>query len=139
MNTSTQILCALLHIYALFISCSAQNPSTIIDLAGTWKVMAGDNPTYSLPDFDDSAWPKATLPARQLMPSTLFSDKQAAAGIDTTLKKGYVWYRRAFTINEIPNGKLLFQAGEIMNADTVYINGTAIGSSGRFPPEFRSA
>lgn len=139
MNTSTYILCALLHICALFISCSAHNPAIIIDLAGAWKVMGGDNPTYSFPDFDDSAWPTVTLPARQLMPSTLFSGTQAAVGIDTTAKKGYVWYRREFTINEIPNEKLLFQAGEIMNADTVYLNGTAIGSSGRFPPEFRSA
>lgn len=120
-------------------SCSPQQTSFEINLAGKWRIMSGDNPAYSLPDFDDTLWPKITLPARQLMPSQLPFKSYDTQGIERTAKNGYAWYRREFIINETPNEKLLFQVGEIMNADIAYINGTAIGSSGRFPPEFKSA
>lgn len=120
-------------------SCASHSASVDINLAGQWSVMGGDNTDYSLPDFDDTSWPKVTLPARQLMPSELPYKPRASQGIDRTAKKGFVWYRRQFHLNDIPAEKLLFQVGEIMNADTAYINGVPIGASGRFPPEFKSA
>ncbi len=124
---------------ALLVSCAAEHPGVEIDLAGKWKVMGGDNRAYSLPGFDDASWPEVTLPARQLMPSELPLVQRSAAGIDLSAKKGYIWYRRAFSLDTIPPEKLLLQIGEIMNADMAYLNGAAIGSSGRFPPGFKSA
>ncbi len=124
---------------SILVSCNSQKITFVLDLAGEWKIMGGDNPAYAQPGCDDSSWPKIILPARQLMPSALPFKPHAAQGIDRAAKKGYVWYRREFTLDEIPNAKLLFQAGEIMNADTAFINGIQIGASGRFPPDFKSA
>ncbi len=102
-------------------------------------MMRGNNSLYSRVDFDDSSWPKIKLPSKHLMPSDtakLFG-KEINNSIDP--HKGYVWYRKTIEINTLPPEDCSLQIQEIMNADRVYINGIRIGSSGRFPPNFRSA
>lgn len=109
------------------------------DLSGTWKIMRGNNLRFARPDFNDTEWPEIKLPSKHLMPSDtahLFSRKTAA---ETDPHKGYVWYRKTFEITKLPPEDCALQILEIMNADRIYLNGARIGSSGRFPPGFRSA
>ncbi|MCX7680094.1 MAG: SpoIIE family protein phosphatase [Spirochaetes bacterium] len=120
-------------------SCANQPTFFELDLSGEWHLMHGNGLQYASYEIDDSSWPKILLPSRQLMPSQLKRKSEGSMKIDFSAKSGFVWYRRNFVLHEIPREKLLFQVGEIMNADIVYLNGFRIGSSGRFPPEFKSA
>src|SRR5664279_4895046 len=53
---------------------------------------------------------------------------------------GYAWYRKSFKMNDIPlNTSIYLMLGRIDDADEVYLNGTEIGKSGKFPPDFKTA
>jgi adenylate cyclase len=110
----------------------------LLSVSGSWKMMRGDDLQYAMPEYDDSAWPDVTLPSKNLMPADTHQLFEGAEMADTEIKKGYVWYRKKISLDKMPNSNLLLQIREIMNADAIYFNGKQIGSSGRFPPEFRS-
>jgi len=111
----------------------------LIPLSGEWKVMHGDRAEFKRTGFDDSDWPSVTLPSKKLMPSELSALFVGDSSFNPKSTEGYVWYRKKFHVSTIPSIPLLFQVREIMNVDEVYLNGRLIGSSGRFPPQFRSA
>lgn len=109
------------------------------DLSGNWKIMRGNNPAWSRPDFDDSSWPEIKLPSKHLMPSDTAGIFTSEINNTTDPKKGFVWYRKTIEIDFLPGEDCALQIVEIMNADRIYVNGARIGSSGKFPPDFRSA
>lgn len=99
-----------------------------IDLSGTWQYcLLKSEKDY--PPVPATVWRSVQLPERNLY-------KLIADGNGITA--GYVLYRRTFTTDRAPGEDLLFQAGEIMNTDIVYINGKKAGHTGKFPPGFRS-
>jgi len=99
-----------------------------IDLSGTWQYcLLKSEKDY--PPAPETAWRSVRLPARNL-----FKELAEENGITS----GYILYRRDFTIDKVSGEELLFQAGEIMNTDIVYINGKKTGQTGIFPPDFRS-
>lgn len=101
---------------------------TEIDLAGTWEYCV-INSEKEYPPSNSSEWSSVYLPNRNLF--------EIIAG-KRQLTRGYILYRKTLTISDVPAGNLVFQAGEIMNTDMVFINGKKIGSTGIFPPFFRS-
>lgn len=110
----------------------------LINLEGEWKIMRGDDPRYADPAYDDDRWPSIRLPSKKLLPAdTAYLLKSGADAAHS--RKGYVWFRKKIIVSDPPAGKMLVQIREIVNADRIYLNGTSVGGSGRFPPEFRSA
>lgn len=101
---------------------------TEIDLSGQWsyRILSSGK---EHPPTTEGAWSSVELPGRNLF--TLIARKH-------NITRGFLLYRKTFTISEVPREPLAFQAGEIMNADTVYINGKTIGKTGIFPPAFKS-
>jgi enterochelin esterase-like enzyme len=107
------------------------SPAFSFDLAGqTWKFRTGDDLAWLAPDFDDSSWQDRVVP----------DDWNTTA---ESRYDGFAWYRIAFTLPERPAGMtdagVIASLGFIDDADTTYLNGTAIGSTGGFPPSFDSA
>jgi hypothetical protein len=53
---------------------------------------------------------------------------------------GYGTYRKHFTLdNELRGLMLYLSLGYIDDVDAVYVNGTKIGSTGAFPPQYQTA
>lgn len=121
-------------IFSLLFSIAA-SPSSLLaearfnlSLAGEWKWMAGDDQSRSLTDYDDSGWSTVALPAGNLMPVL----RQAQG------TSGYFWLRKTIELSALPTVAVNIQFREIMNAAEVFVNGQKVGTSGRFPPVFRS-
>jgi len=78
-----------------------------IGLKGNWKA----------PDFDDTAWKTVTIPGGF-----------AELGVPDT--PALVWFRKEITLPDpLPAGRSTIALGSIERMDTVYINGTEVGSS----------
>jgi hypothetical protein len=109
---------------------STASPSFGIDLAGTWKFVADDDPAWSSPSYNDSAWENRVVPDDW--------NKTDQSGYD-----GYAWYRKTFTLPKRPAGitdaAIIAAMGFIDDADVTYLNGKEIGRTGAFPPSFDSA
>jgi serine phosphatase RsbU (regulator of sigma subunit) len=136
-----QIIPALMVLLAvaLLLSCApGTDERYIIPLDGPWKIMRGDNPDWASPRFDDGKWPAVNLPSRSLLPSDTAHLAASFPAGERDGNKGFAWYRKSITLVSVPERRLLLQASDIMNADRVFINGSPIGSTGRFPPDFRS-
>lgn len=98
-----------------------------VNLKGRWRFEIGDNPVWAQPNFDDAEWDILYAPA--------FWEDQDYPGYD-----GYAWYRRAFEIPEKLRSEMLYlNLGRVDDVDQVFLNGTHIGSTGSFPPEYRTA
>ena len=92
-----------------------------MDLTGSWRYRAEDNPDFSRPDFDDSAWESMQIPCNWFL-----------GGLD---HHGVVWFRTAFRRRDHPGryARLRF-AGVDYFAD-VFLNGVPLGHhSGYFEP-----
>lgn len=99
----------------------------MIDLRGTWAFSIGDNMKWALPGYDHSNWDWVKVPEQW--------EKQGFEGYD-----GFAWYRRFFQAEFMSeNQDYYLSLGEIDDADEVFINGVLIGSSGAFPPKFKTA
>ncbi|GIF21543.1 enterochelin esterase-like enzyme [Actinoplanes tereljensis] len=101
------------------------------DLAGDgWKFTTGDDVAWAAPSFDDTTWKSWTVPDNW--------------NTDATLAKydGYAWYRKTFTLPARPSGvtdsTIVAALGQIDDADQTFLNGTEIGKTGGFPPNFDS-
>lgn len=106
---------------------AAQEYRTIADLNGWWKFSIGDDQAWSKPSFNDSDWDGINAPGNW--------EDQGYYGYN-----GYAWYRKQVYLPEQAKGKSLYLAmGYIDDVDQVYFNGTLIGSSGSFPPYYRTA
>ena len=103
------------------------SPSFGLDLTGTWKFVTGDDPAWSAPAFDDTAWEDRAVP----------DDWNATAQASYD---GYAWYRKTFTLPErpadLPDSAVIAALGFVDDADVTYLNGTQIGRTGGFPPQF---
>ncbi len=126
----------------LFLStmgCGTSPGDTHLSLKGQWKIMRGDSPHYARPDLDDSSWPEVRLPSKKLLPRDTAHFNPYFPEDERSRQEGHVWFRKEFRLERVPKRELSLIIGEIMIADRVFLNGEQIGSSGRFPPRYRSA
>jgi sialate O-acetylesterase len=99
----------------------------IASLSGSWKFSIGDDSNWANPEFNDSEWDHIMVPGN--WEDQGYNDYN-----------GYAWYRKKFSLSEIPSGKPIYiLLGRIDDADEVFLNGKEIGKSGKFPPEFLTA
>jgi hypothetical protein len=99
----------------------------IIDLDGDWKFSIGDNKKWADPNYDDKDWETIDVPSNW--------EDDGFNGYD-----GYAWYRASFEGAQLTrNGNFNLFLGYIDDVDEVYLNGRRIGSSGAFPPKYRTA
>ncbi len=93
-----------------------------------WKFKSSDSKKYADPEYDDSKWKNIYVPKSW----TLSGFKR---------KKGYGWYRYHinFESSSCKKGIKKLYIKSIGDVDEIYFNGQLIGSSGKFPPKFRSA
>jgi class 3 adenylate cyclase len=86
------------------------------DLSGPWRCRVGDDPAWSSPDLDDSAWEVLHLPD---------------GGRDRACVGAVVWLRKVVQIDQrfaaLPLG---FSPGLVDGAFEVYVDGAAIGGAG---------
>jgi hypothetical protein len=104
-------------------------------LEGTWQLTTTDRTEFSHILSTDSI--PITLPFVINLPYTLENTKTGKKF--TLAESGYVWIQKEFVLDAAPTEDLALQIGEIMNADMAFCNGVFIGTSGRFPPHFKSA
>ncbi len=108
-------------------SAGAQNWKQLVDLRGTWKFEIGDDMHRAEPGFNDASWENIYAPAAW--------EDEGFPGYD-----GYAWYRKHFQSSPDWKGKsLALHMGTIDDVDAVYLNGHLVGSTGSFPPGYRTA
>jgi len=99
----------------------------ILSLKGKWKFSIGDDSAWAKQNFDDSKWDEIRVPSSW--------ENEGFHGYD-----GYAWYRKNFYCPTNLYGKSLYvKLGYIDDVDQVYVNGHQIGSSGSFPPDYKTA
>jgi len=96
------------------------------NLAGVWRVQAGDNAAWAGVDIDDSSWPTSAVPGNW--------ENDALANYD-----GTAWYRLRFTVSSAfrerwGTNMLALVLGAVDDADETFLNGEKIGAAGQFPP-----
>ncbi|MBR6858565.1 MAG: alpha-galactosidase [Bacteroidales bacterium] len=96
--------------------------------AGTAKFKVGDQPAWSNPAFDDSAW------------QTLSLDKDwTMQGIRNP--NNFAWYRIHVVIPSslkkaaVTSGMVLLDLGPVDDADETWFNGQPVGKTGHFPAD----
>jgi beta-galactosidase/beta-glucuronidase len=98
-----------------------------MSLHGRWNFKIGDNPNWAKPNFDDSNWDRINVPGRW--------EEQGYQGYD-----GYAWYRKKVEIPASFSDRTLYlELGYIDDVDEVFFNGTKIGQTGSFPPNYLTA
>lgn len=81
----------------------------------------GDDPAWSDPAFDDSAWSALEIPAT----------------IPLRSSDGYFWIRTSASLSrDLPDQPVWFESGKIECAFELYAGGTYIGSRGIMPPRY---
>jgi len=130
------IVTIIILLYALIaLTGCAPSVDMVQVLEGTWQLTTTDKAEYSYTLSADGI--PITLPFVINLPYTL---EHAKTGKKFTLaESGYVWIQKEFVLDAAPTEDLALQFGEIMNADRAFCNGVFIGTSGRFPPHFKSA
>lgn len=99
----------------------------VLDLRGQWKFEVGRDDRRSEPGYNDSKWDEIFVPAQW--------EDEGYPGYD-----GYAWYRKHFRLPAGAETKtLMLRLGYIDDAAKIYLNGTLIGLSGNFPPDYKSA
>lgn len=102
---------------------SADKQSTL-KLPSTWKFIVGDSMAYKEQDWNDGEWKDIPVPAR--WENVGFPD------VDSI-----VWYRVKFTLPKSwQRGPVTFSFAKIDDCDETYLNGTLIGKTGTFPPNY---
>jgi broad specificity phosphatase PhoE len=102
-----------------------------LNLAGTWKIRAGDDLQWKRPEFDDADWAATRVPGGW--------EADALPGYD-----GMAWYRRDFAIddqqrNAWTSNQLVLLMGGIDDADETFLNGERIGGAGDMEAGGKSA
>jgi hypothetical protein len=99
----------------------------IVNLRGQWKFNIGDNQKWAEPKYNDKEWESIRVPSKW--------EDEGFYGYN-----GYAWYRTTFQGSTLEKSWVfnLF-LGYVDDADEVYLNGHRIGSSGSFPPKYRTA
>jgi sialate O-acetylesterase len=128
MNTKhLKFLTLFLLVFIFGSSAHAEDLRRIASLSGSWKFSIGDDIKWADPAFNDSDWDQITVPGQ--WENQGYNDYN-----------GYAWYRKSFTIKEIPeNTQIYLVLGRIDDVDEVYLNGKKVGKSGKFPPVYVTA
>lgn len=105
----------------------AEDLREVVSLSGTWMFSIGDDLKWSDPGYNDGNWDRIPVPG----------DWEDCGYSDYN---GYAWYRKSFSINQLPKGYPLYLVlGRIDDTDEVYLNGKRLAGSGSFPPDFVTA
>ncbi|WP_130620727.1 glycoside hydrolase [Dyella amyloliquefaciens] len=107
-----------------------------VALNGPWRFHIGDDPRWSSPDFDDSAWEAVDLTPE---PGSHDGDVGLPGYVSGWSRRGharytgYAWYRMKVTVDS-GAGVPLALAGPTLVDSTyqLYVNGTLLGGSGDF-------
>lgn len=91
---------------------------------GTWLFKTGDDPSWSQPNLPDRDWMQVSVPHDWRDPPISYTQSNATA-----------WYRRHFNtssqqLQAATQGILRLALGSVSSADTTYLNGIQIGSTG---------
>ncbi len=103
-----------------------------IQMPAQWKFSAGDQAAWSSPDFDDSQWVD--------IDPLLNWESQMMPDYD-----GFGWYRvKVFIPSKYQEkakkyGGLMLSLGKIDDVDMTWFNGSVIGASGSFAPDYATA
>lgn len=112
----------------LALPASSVSADTEINLSGAWRYCLLES-EKDYPPAGDVAWEQVKLPNRDLF--EIIAERK-------NITSGFILYRKTITVEAVSRDPLVFQAGEIMNTDMVFINGVKIGNTGVFPPDFKS-
>lgn len=105
----------------------AQEMNRELSLKGSWKFSIGDDPKWAGQNYNDEYWEEIYAPKPW--------EEQGFHGYD-----GFAWYRKTVVLSNYSE-KLTYylDLGYIDDVDEVYINGSLIGKSGNFPPDYTTA
>lgn len=108
------------------LSLAAAGRSAALSLPAAWKFSPGDDPGRKDPAYDDAAWSEMPVPSHW--------EEEGFPGLDSV-----AWYRVRFSVPaDWPAGAAALVLGRIDDCDEAYVNGTLVGSTGTFPPEYDS-
>lgn len=120
------LLMMFLTLLAGLAALRAADWSYVVDLEGYWYFSVGDDPAWANPRTDVSDWDKIKVPVNW---------EEYYPGYN-----GYAWYRKDFDMRPYPDdGALFLLLGEIDDVDEVFINGTKVGQTGGFFPDYFTA
>ena len=99
----------------------------LLNLRGRWKFSIGDDDRWASPNYNDRNWEEIKVPSPW--------EDQGFYGYD-----GDAWYRKHFYCSDEFKKKTIYLIlGFIDDVDEVYLNGTLVGTSGSFPPDYNTA
>lgn len=99
----------------------------LIELRGKWNFAIGDDLSRAARYYDDSNWDQIKVPGSW--------EDNGYHGYN-----GFAWYRKTVQISETYRDIPMFLIlGYIDDVDEVYFNGTKIGQTGQFPPDYTTA
>ena len=117
----------------IFWECNIQEEESksitgsFLDLSGKWKFTIGDDTSWSSPLYNDFSWEEIQVPSTW--------ENQGFHGYN-----GFAWYRKTFNLPaDFQSSGLYLHLGFIDDVDETYVNGTLVGVSGGFPPNFLTA
>lgn len=126
------LLCLLDTLLVCNVHGQENNQVTVKDTySALWKFHLGEgkDSLWSIPGYKDEAWMEVE------------SDKTLSEqGI--TMTDGYGWYRKTIQFSDNlreairQSGAIILHPGSIAACDVVYVNGTLIGKTGQFPPDY---
>ncbi len=129
MNKNIILIIALVIIAFHSISSNNYEKSLIceVNLNGTWKFSIMHSENWETTGYDDTGWDHINVPQTW--------ESQGYNGYN-----GYGFYRKNIEIpDHLKENQLYLVLGIIDDVDEVYFNGKLIGSTGNFPPGYKSA
>lgn len=120
---------AILGLCFVFTHISAQqhNLTKLEDLRGNWKFSIGEREEWQNKEYNDSDWAVVRVPSEW--------ENEGFHGYN-----GFGTYRKTFFMPVEHKGLMLYLVlGYIDDVDEVYFNGVLIGSTGAFPPRYKTA
>lgn len=103
-----------------------------IPLRGIWRFRSGDDPGFAAAELDDAAWETIAVPSTW--------ERSGHPEVD-----GFAWYRTRFALPVpspersagVTNFAAALELGRIDDSDETFVNGTKVGQTGTFPPDYR--
>lgn len=108
--------------------------TSVTQLTGPWRFSPGDNPAWSQPTFDDSAWTLMDLHAGEAINPTYGSSGyiKGWTALGYPGLAGFAWYRLRIHIADPAALLALKMPNAVDDAYQVFANGQLIGSFGDF-------
>ena len=105
----------------------AQDWERFVNLKGYWKFSIGDDLNWAKTSYYDDDWEEIKVPSSW--------EDEGFHGYN-----GYAWYRKHFRFRgEIPSNVVYLLLGAVDDVDQAYVNGNLVGSTGSFPPNYKTA